>query len=179
MLKHRGTAIIETPRLIIRQFTTDDAEAMFRNWANDPEVTKYLTWNAHEDVEISKMIVGQWVEQYEKPERLNFAIVLKENGKLIGGIDVVGYLDGVPVIGYAMSRAHWGKGLMTEACSALLTQLFTMGYSEAYIDAQVENIGSNRVIQKCGGVLLSTEACHRPMKNDTVMINRYVVRRPQ
>ena len=170
---------METQRLILRPFTMADAEPMFYGWANDPEVTKYLTWNTHESVETSKMIMGQWVEQYEKPERLIFAMELKENGQLIGVIDVVGYPDGVPEIGYAMSRTHWGKGLMTEACSALLKLLFTIGHKEARIDAQVENIGSNRVIQKCGGVLLSTEACHRPMKNDTVMINRYVVRRPQ
>ncbi len=170
---------METQRLILRPFTMDDAEPMFYGWASDPEVTKYLTWNPHENVETSKMIMGQWVEQYEKPERLNFAMVLKESGQLIGCIDVVGYLDGVPVIGYAMSRAHWGKGLMTEACKCVLTLLFTIGHEEVRIDAQIENVGSNRVIQKCGGEFVGTEASDRPLKNDTVMINRYVVRKPQ
>ena len=169
---------LETKRLILRPFVLNDAEEMFYSWANDPEVTKYLTWNAHENVEISKMIVGQWVEQYDKPERLNFAIVLKENGKLIGCIDVVGYLDGVPVIGYAMSRAYWGNGYMTEACRTLLTLLFAIGHEEVRIDAQVENIGSNRVIQKCGGEFVGTEESQRPLKGDSVMINRYIVRRP-
>ena len=43
-------------------------------------------------------------------ERINFAIVLKENNELIGGIDVVGYLDGVPVLGYCLSRKYWNNG---------------------------------------------------------------------
>ena len=44
MLTHKGTQTIETPRLILRRAVREDAEAMFRNWASDPEVTKYLTW---------------------------------------------------------------------------------------------------------------------------------------
>lgn len=42
-MNHKGTVTLETERLILRRFTMDDAEAMFRNWASDPEVTKYLT----------------------------------------------------------------------------------------------------------------------------------------
>lgn len=169
---------METERLILRPFVMSDAQAMFYAWANDPEVTKYLTWNPHESVETSEKIMRLWIEQYQKPERLNFAIERKDSGELIGCIDVVGYIDGTPVIGYAMSRAHWGKGYMTEACRTLLTLLFAIGYEEVRIDAQVENIASNKVIQKCGGRFQSTEASERPLKGDTVMINRYIVRRP-
>ena len=39
MLTHKGTKTIETPRLILRKAAIEDAETMFRNWANDPEVT--------------------------------------------------------------------------------------------------------------------------------------------
>ena len=38
-MNHLGTKIIETERLILRPFTEEDAEAMFRNWASDSEVT--------------------------------------------------------------------------------------------------------------------------------------------
>ena len=43
-MKHIGTKVIETRRLILRPFTMEDAQPMFDNWASDPEVTKYLTW---------------------------------------------------------------------------------------------------------------------------------------
>ena len=171
---------LETERLILRPFTLDDAEAMFYGWANDPEVTKYLTWPPHESVEITRLVVSQWVAQYEKPERLNFAIALKDSGELIGGIDVVGYLGGVsgtPVLGCAIGRKYWNCGYVTETCKCVLTLLFARGYDEVRIDAQVENIGSNRVIKKCGGQFLRTEEDQRPLKNDTVMVNRYIVRR--
>ena len=173
---------LETERLKLRPFEESDAEAMYSAWASDPEVTKYLTWNAHESVDLTRAVVMQWVSQYEKPERINCAIELKETGELIGGIDVVGYLggpEGTPVIGYCMTRKYWNRGIMTEACRCLLRYLFSRGYSEVRIDAAVENAGSNRVIQKCGGVLTATEEEFVPAKNRTVLLNRYTVRAPQ
>ena len=171
---------LETERLILRPFSIDDAEAMFYGWANDPEVTKYVTWNPHENIEVTKILLNSWVEQYEKPERLNFAITLKENNELIGGIDVVGYLGGpggTPIIGYVLSKKYWNRGIITEACKRVLEYLFSLGYKEVRIDAYVENIASNRVIQKCGGVFLNSEEEDIPLKNTKAMINRYIVRK--
>lgn len=170
---------LETQRLLLRPFRTDDAEAMFSGWASDPEVTKYLTWNTHESIDDTRAILDQWIGEYEKPERLNFAIVLKETEQLIGGIDVVGYIGGtggIPVIGYNLSRVFWNKGYMTEACSCLIAHLFSKGYCEIRIDAMSENIGSIKVIEKCGGILLKTEEEYFPLKNETVSVNRYVVK---
>ncbi len=64
---------------------------------------------------------------------------------------------------------------MTEACRCLLQYLFSLGYAEVRIDAMTENIQSNRVIQKCGGIFLGTEQDERPAKNDVVSVNRYIV----
>ena len=169
---------LETKRLILRPFCKDDAEAMFYGWANDSEVTKFLTWNPHESVEVTKILLDSWVKQYEKPERLNFAITLKENNELIGGIDVVGYLNGpqgTPVIGYVLSKKYWGQGIATEACKRVLEYLFSLGYKEVRIDADVENIASNRVIQKCCGLFNGCEKKDVPLKNKKVMVNRYIV----
>ena len=167
---------LETERLILRPFRLDDAEAMFAGWTSDEEVAKYVTWIPHESVEVTKALLERWVAEYEKPERLNFAIVLKEEDRLIGGIDVVRYDEGNPVIGYNLSRAYWGRGYMTEACRRLLDHLFSQGFSEVRIDAFVENIGSNRVIQKCGGELIRTETDYLALKDKTVTVNRYIVK---
>ena len=94
----------------------EDSEDMFYGWANDPEVTKYMTWNPHKTVEETKQILSMWIKEYENPDCYKFAIVLKENNKLIGGIDVVDYENGIPEIGYCLSKKYWGRGIMTEAC---------------------------------------------------------------
>lgn len=168
---------LETQRLTLRPFELSDARDMFDGWAGDSEATRYLTWNTHGDINETKAVLEMWVEEYEKPERLNFAIVLKETGALIGGIDVVGYLDGTPVIGYVLSRKYWGQGLMTEACKRLVSCLFERGFNEVRIDAMSENIGSIRVIEKCGGEYQRTDEEFLPLKNKTVKINRYIVRK--
>ena len=65
MLAHKGTQLIETERLILRPFTLSDANDMFKNWASDDEVTKYLTWPTHSSIEVSQMIIDSWVAAYE------------------------------------------------------------------------------------------------------------------
>ena len=173
--------ILETERLYLRPFKASDAEDMFAAWASDEEVTKYLTWNAHKSVDVTRSVLNGWIAEYSKPERLNFAIVLKDGNKLIGGIDVVGYIGekGTPVIGYCLSRKFWNKGIMTEACKRVLEYLFSLGYDEVRIDAFNENAGSNRVIQKCGGIRFACEKEFVPAKNKNVFLNRYIVKNPK
>ena len=141
---------INTNRLTLRRFVLNDAQAMFDNWASDPEVTKYLTWDTHPNVEVTKQIVKEWVKQYDDPKTVRFAITLKDSGELIGGIDVVKYVDSVPEIGYCLSKKYWNKGYMSEACKALVDYLFSLGHKKIMIRAETRNIASNRVIIKCG-----------------------------
>lgn len=141
---------IETERLLLRKPRIEDAKPMFDNWANDPEVTKYLTWNPHENIEVTKMIINHWLEEEKDPKNIRFVITLKDGGEPIGSIDVVRYIDDGPEIGYCLSRKYWNKGLMTEACKAFSKYLFDKGFKKVLIKAVVENIGSNRVIEKCG-----------------------------
>ena len=140
---------INTNRLTLRRFVLNDAQAMFDNWASDPEVTKYLTWDTHPNVEVTKQIVKEWVKQYDDPKTVRFAITLKDSGELIGGIDVVKYVDCVPEIGYCLSKKYWNKGYMSEACKAFVNYLFELGYPKVLIRADVRNIGSLKVIEKC------------------------------
>lgn len=164
---------LETERLILRPFEYSDASDMYNNWASDNEVTKYLTWNTHKSIEVTKKVLDIWVSQYEKEERINFAITLKDTNELIGGIDVVGYIDGVPVIGYVLSRKFWNKGYMSEACKAVLNFLFSLGYDKVRIDALVNNIASNKVIIKCGGTFVETY--QDSIKDELVNINKYYI----
>lgn len=46
-MRHAGTQEIETERLVLRRLTPEDAEMMYQNWANDPQVTKFLRWEPH------------------------------------------------------------------------------------------------------------------------------------
>lgn len=87
-------------------------------------------------------------------------------------IDVVGYHHDDPVIGYASARKYWNNGYMTEALRALKNELLEK-FAVIVIEADVNNIGSNRVIQKNGFELVTTY--EKVMKKDGIptMINSY------
>ena len=160
MLNHKGTKTIETDRLILRPFAMDDAPAMYRNWASDDAVTKHMTWPTHASVEVSKMVLSDWTASYAKDDYYQWAIVLKENGpEPIGSISAVHIhekIDGV-VMGYCMGRSHWGKGIMTEALTALIDFFFTeVGVNRIEADHDPNNPASGRVMEKSGMIYEGT-----------------------
>ena len=164
-----------TNRLILRKVKKEDAEPMFYNWASDPEVTKYLTWPPHQSVEVTKSIIEAWIKEDENPQINRFMITTKESGEPIGSIDVVGYVDGAPEVGYCLARNYWNKGYMTEAFKALIDYLFNLGFTKIVIEADTQNIGSNKVIEKCGFAFTHQEYKeHRSsFKLEPVTVNWY------
>ncbi len=151
-LRHSGTTVLETERLILRRFTLEDAEPMYQNWAHDPEVTKYLTWPPHQDVDVSEEIIDSWGSQYEKGNYYNWAIELKELGEPIGNIAVVQQNDRARQAhtGYCLGRGWWHQGIMSEALAAVIDYLFSEGYLRIDSRHNVANPHSGDVMKKCG-----------------------------
>ena len=148
-----GTKTINTERLILRRFKIDDANDMYNNWASDPEVTRFLTWPTHSDVEITRNLLTDWISKYEEGDYFNWALEYKETGAVIGNISVVHLREDIDAseIGYCMSKAYWGKGIMPEALKAVIDYLFDeaeMNRIAACHD--VNNPKSGRVMDKAG-----------------------------
>ena len=103
-MHHLGTFNLETDRLILRKFKIEDATDMYNNWASDNEVTKYLSWKTHLNIEETKEIIKSWIENYYKSDFYQWAIILKENNQAIGSISVVKNDDSIEMvhIGYCI-----------------------------------------------------------------------------
>ena len=86
-MEHKGSKILKTQRLVLRPFSSADAEAMFANWAHDEEVTKYLTWTPHRSVEETRALLKVWEEESKRPDAYHWAITLK--GEVIGDLALV------------------------------------------------------------------------------------------
>ena len=125
-MEHKGTKTIETERLVLRPFKADDAEPMYRNWASDPEVTKYLTWPAHSSVEVSEHVIADWTEQLNDPAFYQWAIELKEIKEPVGSISVVRIDEQTESfdVGYCIGRKWWHNGITPEALTAVIAFLF-------------------------------------------------------
>lgn len=152
-MNHFGTVRLETERLILRQFLPEDAEPMFRNWAGDPAVTKYLTWPAHQSLSVTQMVVKSWIENYADPKYYQWAVELKAIAEPIGSISGVKIEEaiGSVEIGYCIGRAWWGQGLVAEAVQALFDFYFEqVGVDRIEACHHPDNPNSGRVMQKCG-----------------------------
>ena len=153
MLTHKGTQTIETSRLILRRAVREDAEPMFRNWASDPEVTKFLTWPTHDSVTVSEMVIGSWLQAYEKENDYQWMIFLKELGEPIGSISVVRQNDRIEEaeIGYCIGSRWWHRGIVPEALTAVIKYLFEeVGMNRVAARHDPNNPNSGRVMRKCG-----------------------------
>lgn len=153
-MEHLGTKTIETKRLILRRFEINDAKAMFHNWANDDEVTRFLTWPSHKSIEVSQAVLGEWINNYAADDFYQWAIVLKSNGdEPIGGISVVLHRDDIKMvhIGYCIGRKWWCNGIVSEALMALIEFFFKeVGINRVEARFDPINVASGKVMQKCG-----------------------------
>ena len=153
MLIHKGTPTIETLRLILRRAELADAQAMFRNWASDPEVTKFLTWPTYQSVESAYPVLNMWVKNYEQDDFYQWMIVPKELGQPIGSISVVNHRDDIAEaeIGYCIGTRWWHQGIMTEALGAVMDYLFDeVGMNRIEAKHDINNPNSGAVMKKCG-----------------------------
>ena len=152
-MNHKGTKTLETERLILRQFTLNDAEAMYRNWANDPEVTRFMTWPPYENAEGTRKKLQQWVEEYKDPSNYTWAIVPKDLGEPIGSISVVAVVEerDIVSIGYCIGRKWWHQGITSEAFEAVIRFMFDeVGVNRLEARHNVDNPNSGGVMKKCG-----------------------------
>lgn len=153
MLLHKGTERINTERLLLRRFQLADVEDMFKNWASDSEVTKFLTWKPHKSIEDTKKIIELWVKDYDNKNYYNWVIELKEIGEVIGGISIV-QLDEENYsceIGYCISRVYWSKGITSEALKAVIDYLFSeVGFNRIVAKHDTKNVASGKVMYKSG-----------------------------
>ena len=162
-MRHGGTQILQTGRLTLRPFTLDDALMMYGNWANDPEVTRYLRWQPHRSWAETAEYLNEIAKHSDEPDFYQWAIELRASGILIGAIGIVrGEADpGWPEAcarlgeawepGYCLGRKWWGCGYATEALCAVRDYWFGTVRGKWLVCCHAnENPASGAVMMKAG-----------------------------
>ena len=172
---------LETERLILRPFEEGDLFDLYE-YASVEGVGEMAGWKHHESLEESKEIL----EKLFIEGKITFALVYKENNKVIGSLGIEKYREEeleelkelkCREIGYVLSKDYWGQGLMVEAVKEALRYCFeelkldavTCGHS--YINNQ-----SRRVIEKSGFKFLKDIDFETRMK-DRIILRVYVLYR--
>jgi [ribosomal protein S5]-alanine N-acetyltransferase len=142
--------ILHTARLRLRPARLDDAEAIFRGWASDPEATRYLSWRPYDDVGRAQAFLAKAIEAGRRGRRRLWSLELAPSGEVIGQIDAL--LEGHRVyLGWVLAPRHWNRGYMSEAVAAVVeAALAAPGIYRAWAVCDVDNPASARVMEKAG-----------------------------
>jgi len=145
--------IFQTPRLLVRQYTTDDADNFF-SLNGDEEVMRHIrkTMNKGD----SDKFLQQNIEFYiANPELGRWAVEEKENKKFVGSFALIP----LPFeeekhkmqIGYSLLPAEWGKGYATELTLIGRDYFFNNhSFDELHGITTIANVPSQKVLLKCG-----------------------------
>lgn len=140
---------LKTDRLILRNFKFSDLDD-FYEYTRNPNIGPNAGWPPHKSKEESLKVLQEFIERGEV-----WAIVLKDNKKLIGSIglhkDPIRNVENVKMIGYVLSQEYWGKGIMPEAVKEILRYGFEeLDLALVSVQHYPFNHNSKRVIEKCG-----------------------------
>ena len=142
---------LETERLILREWTLDDLDDFFA-YAKNPDVGPHAGWFPHENKEKSLEILNKFIA-----DKKTFAIVYKENNKVIGslGIERYGSEDKLSEffdyqgreIGYVLSKDYWGQGSMRKCLKYMTLLAFDLGFDQVRVGSFIDNLRSIHLIE--------------------------------
>jgi RimJ/RimL family protein N-acetyltransferase len=142
----------------LRRYAAGDAKEIFDTYAQDSEVTRFLTWAPHRSVDDTRVFLERCEHVWADGSAFPWAILLRETGAILGGIEL--RVDGHRgELGYALARPAWRRGYATEAARAVVeTALAAPAIQRVWAYVDVENVASGRVLEKAG---LAREGCLR------------------
>lgn len=166
--------IIETPRLLLRGFTPGDAMWAYSIW-NDPEMGQYLPDAAMQEIdpEYLKMLEGLGDDE----ECCYLIPVFKDTLERVGTCSFMISEDKkVYDIAYCVHNKYWCNGYATEIAQGLIEYARNQGADKVTIFVSEENVASNRVAQKCGGVIVDKSTYHKKGTDKIMQEYKYEVK---
>jgi [ribosomal protein S5]-alanine N-acetyltransferase len=140
----------ETARLRLRPPALEDAPALFEQYTQDAEVTRYMTWKPHTDASETDAYLRRALSDWEDGSAFPWVVTRTQDDQLMGMVEV--RIDRYKAdLGYVLAKAFWGEGYMTEAVAAVLgwaAEQETIYRVWAVCD--VDNLASARVMEKAG-----------------------------
>lgn len=179
-MRHTGTILLETPRLILRRFRPEDALPMYQGWASREECTRYFPWSPATDLEEIKERLTQWIANYESPDYYQWAIEHDADQTLIGVINLHNPdpLSASAETSYILTPAYWNQGLMTEALKAVLDFAFyTLDLNRVEADVFEGNTPSMRVLEKNSFQYQTTTPAKYQKNNTPITALQYTIQK--
>jgi ribosomal-protein-alanine N-acetyltransferase len=144
---------ITTSRLILRPLSIYDAEDMFE-YSKTSLVGPQAGWEPHKNIHETICILRNMCTPKGYNDLGNWAIVYRENRKMIGTIELYNYIPMFKAeLGYALNPEYWGKGIVPEAAFEVISFGFNeLNLRRIEVGVFLDNIRSQRVCEKLGFV---------------------------
>jgi RimJ/RimL family protein N-acetyltransferase len=137
-------------RIILRQPRDVDAAVIFQEYAQDPQVTRYLTWKPHQGVEQTQAFLAQCAARWKEETEYTWTITLAGDDRAVGMI-ACRPREHSASIGYVLARRLWGQGFMSEAVKLVVDWAIVQPtVFRVWAVCDVENAASGRVMEKAG-----------------------------
>ena len=141
-----------TSRLLIRRFTSDDAQSYFDIFSNT-DVMRYWSSPPLSTFAQAEKRIADIVDRYRKRDLFQFALERKRDGKIVGTCTLyhIHEQNRRAEIGYALGRPFWGQGYMHEALLALIDHAFgALQLHRLEADIDPRNLASARSLERLG-----------------------------
>ena len=146
---------IVTPRLVLREHKMSDLEAL-HGMLSDPALMWYLPDMYREDISDTEIYLRSVMRDAEVAMRMRYNLIVEERdtGEPVGSVGlhmIDSAADGAHYgMGYFVRRDKWNLDYATEAARAALDYVFHTNAWRVSASCLAENIGSRRVLEKCG-----------------------------
>jgi [ribosomal protein S5]-alanine N-acetyltransferase len=146
---------LTTPRLRLRPLVADDAASIWPDMS-DPEISRWMAWDAHRELQQTEAFVAHEVARRETGRGVTFAVL--ENDGFRGIVSLIGLMRTHRALtyhraelAYWLGRVHWGRGLATEAGTAVLRFSFgALGLHKLHVGHFGANTASRSLIERLG-----------------------------
>jgi RimJ/RimL family protein N-acetyltransferase len=140
---------IITSRLILRQPVADDAASIFRRYASDPEVTRFLGWPRHTRVSDTDSFLILSASEWARWPAGPLLIESRTDGTLLGSTGLAFESPQRASTGYVLARDAWGSGFASEALAAVVKLARAAGVTHLYALCHPSHAASIRVLERC------------------------------
>lgn len=146
------TTQLETERLTLRPVKEDDVNIVYNCWMQNENVSRYMCWQASNDINKAREFVQFELEHLEDDKWNRWIIELKPSCEVIGTCLIFfNTEENNWDISYNFGEKYWGRGYASEAMKCVMAFAKDMlKVKECIAVHAVENNASGHVIEKLG-----------------------------
>ena len=141
---------LTTKRLVLRRPTRADADDIFRRYAGDQEVCRFLAWPVHESVDDTLAFIEFSDQEWQRSPAGPYLVFSRDETVLLGSTGLAFESRHQASTGYVFAKDAWGHGFASESLHAMMQQAAAISLDRLTAMCHPEHPASRHVLEKAG-----------------------------